>query len=299
LHLAAGQLKKTHMTAVLGLLAGAFVWGVIWYPFRVLDAAGISGAQASLLTYVVAFGAAVLLFRSRLVPLLHPDPVLILIAVIAGWANLAYVLGTIRGEVMQVLLLFYLAPLWTILFARALLQERAGAIGMLIVGLSLAGAAVMLWRPGMRLPVPGSAAEWLGLSAGVAFALSNVLIRKAGHHSIPVKSTAVFAGVILVAAVVLPLDNPGAAPLPAVGPGESAVLLAIGLAVLVANLAVQHGLIGVSANQAIVILLSELVVAAASAYLLAGEVMQPTEWIGGGMIVAATLLSGRLSPSAG
>ena len=35
-----------------------------------------------------------------------------------GWSNLAYVLGILEGEVMRVLLLFYLAPLWTVPIAR-------------------------------------------------------------------------------------------------------------------------------------------------------------------------------------
>ena len=85
---------------------------------------------------------------------------------------------------------------------------------------------------------------------------------------------------------------------PSAGAREAVILVALGLAVLAANLGVQHGLMGVSANRAIVILLSELVVAAASAYLLAGEVLRWNEWAGGAMIVVATLLSGRLAPAA-
>ena len=54
----------------------------------------------------------------------------------------------IHGQVMQVLLLFYLAPLWTVVFARMLLGERAGAVGALVMLLSLIGAAVMLWKTG-------------------------------------------------------------------------------------------------------------------------------------------------------
>ena len=60
------------------------------------------------------------------------------------------------------------------------------------------------------------------------------------------------------------------------------------------NFAVQHGLMHVSANRAIVLLLSELVVAALSSYFLALEAMRWNQWAGGAMIVAATLLSGRL-----
>jgi drug/metabolite transporter (DMT)-like permease len=58
------------------------------------------------------------------------------------------------------------------------------------------------------------------------------------------------------------------------------------------SLSLQYGLSRLPANRAIVILLFELVIAALAAYLLAGEVLRPHEWIGGGLIVAASLASG-------
>jgi drug/metabolite transporter (DMT)-like permease len=282
-------------SAIAGLVTGALVWGLIWYPFRVLEQAGISGVFATLTTYAVALAGAVLLFRRKLAPLLKPDGSLLLIAASAGWCNLAYVLGMIHGQVMQVLLLFYLAPLWTLLFARALLDERPGAVGVLIIALSLGGAALMLWAPHLHLPIPRSVPEWLGLSSGLTFALSNVLSRRARHQSVPVKSTAVFAGVVLVALLVLPTGLQ-APPVTWAWPAlpEAALLVTLGAVLLATNLAVQHGLAAVPANQAIVIMLSELLAAAASAYLLAGEAMRWNEWAGGAMIVAASLLSGRL-----
>ena len=283
-------------SAIAGLVTGALVWGLIWYPFRVLEQAGISGVFATLTTYAVALAVAVLLFRRELMPLLKPDRSLLLIAASAGWCNLAYVLGMIHGQVMQVLLLFYLAPLWTLLFARALLDERPGAVGVLIIALSLGGAALMLWEPHLHLPIPRSAPEWLGLSSGFTFALSNVLSRRARHHSVRVKSTAVFAGVVLVALLVAVLDLRAPSQWTAAGLSAPVVTLVVtlGVVLLATNVAVQHGLAVVSANQAIVIMLSELLVAAVSATLLAGEAMRWNEWAGGGMIVAASLLSGRL-----
>lgn len=283
---------------MLGLLTGALVWGLIWYPYRLLDTQGLSGLTSTLATYAVAGCLALAVFRGRVAGLLRPDLLLVLIALASGWTNLAYVLGMLQGEVMQVLLLFYLAPLWTVLFAHLLLRERPGAVGLLVVALSLAGAVTMLWKPGLRVPVPHTAAEWFGLSAGVTFALMNVLVRKANQHPIPVKATAAFAGVVLLALALLPL---GAAP--GAGPGAwthgSALWLVpvLGLVLFAANVAVQHGLDHLSANQAIVILLTELIAAALSAYVLAGETMRWNEWVGGAMIVAATLLSGRLSPA--
>jgi drug/metabolite transporter (DMT)-like permease len=282
-------------SAVAGLLTGALVWGLIRYPYRLLEAAGVQGTVATLTTYAVALVAACIAFRRDLGALRRPDWMLVLIGLSAGWTNLGYVLGMIHGQVMQVLLLFYLAPLWTVVFAALLLGERPGSVGFLVILLSLAGAALMLWLPGISLPLPGNAAEWFGLSAGIGFALSNVLIRKARHLQIPVKAVAVFAGVVATALVAGLIENDArlSEPLSA-GPGALLLLVVLGLVIFATNLAVQHGLMHVSANRAIVLLLSELVVAALSSYVLALEAMRWNQWAGGTMIVAATLLSGRL-----
>jgi drug/metabolite transporter (DMT)-like permease len=271
------------------------VWGIVWYPYRVLDEWGVSGTVAILASYAAGLVAALWISRRELGALTPPGPMLVLIALSAGWANLAYVLGALKGQVMQVLLLFYLAPLWTVLLARLLLSERPGYLGMLVILLSLTGAALMLWQPGLHFPWPRTAAEWFGLSSGMTFALSNVLIRKARHHSIRVKSTAVCAGVVLIALLAVLVQGDCCRSALNAGWSAAALLIAIGLIALAANLAVQHGLNVVSANQAIVILLSELVVGAVASYVLAGEVMHWNQWAGGAIIMLATLLSGRLS----
>ena len=85
-----------------------------------------------------------------------------------GWSNLAYVLGVLEGEVMRVLLLFYLAPLWTVPLARILLHERLDRRGMMVMALAFAGAMAMLWHPELGVPWPSSRAEWLGFGGGLA-----------------------------------------------------------------------------------------------------------------------------------
>jgi drug/metabolite transporter (DMT)-like permease len=281
--------------AVLALLTGAFVWGVIWYPYRALDAVGIGGVSASLITYALALALGLAVFRRQLAGA-RPSWLLLAIALAAGACNLGYVLGTIHGTVMRVLLLFYLAPLWTVLLARLILAERLTVSGAMIVAISLTGALTMLWHPELGAPWPAQLAEWIGLAAGFLFALSNVLIRRAEHIAIEVKSLAVCAGVVVIAAALLAA---GVEAVPADFAAESLVLLAaLGVVLLVINLVVQFGLMHVAANRAIVILLSELVFAAASSWLLAGETMGLREWLGGTLIVAASLLAARDRPLA-
>ncbi|MBK8335719.1 MAG: DMT family transporter [Sterolibacteriaceae bacterium] len=269
----------------------------MWYPYRVLAAAGVDGVRGTVLTYSVAFAAG-------LVPFLwrrgwrgvDASWWLVLIGLSAGGCNLGYVLGTLDGEVMRVLLLFYLSPLWTVLFSRLFLGERLGLAGAGLIGLSLAGAAVMLWRPELGAPWPAARAEWIGLVAGALFALSNVLIRKTSELPIDAKCLAVFLGAMVLGAILIAT---GVAPPPAPGPVPGtawAIIVAVGLVLLAINLIVQFGLTHTPANQAIVIFLFELVVAALSSWLLAGERMGMQEWIGGAMIVAASLFSGHVAP---
>ena len=288
---------STSLLAPLSLIVAASVWGLVWYPYRLLELAGVSGSVSSLLTYLL--GLPLLLFLVARVRIAERGErgLLLALALSAGWANLAYVLAVIHGEVMRVLLLFYLAPLWTVFFAWLLLREKAGRAAYLVIGLSVAGAWVMLSGSG-GLPLPTNAAEWLGLSAGVGFALSNVLTRRIRSAPIALRSLWVFAGV--VAWSMLHAIHEGASPNIVLTLNGQAWLLVAGIALLLllATFTVQYGLAHTPANRAIVILLSELVVAALASRLLAGEAMDLREWIGGAMIVAATLFSGRLEPPA-
>lgn len=278
-------------TAIASLLVGAIVWGLIWQPYRVLEQARVSAILAATLTYLVAFILGWIILRRRLRGV-RPSWLLVAIALAGGGCNMGYVLATVHGEVMRVLLLFYLAPLWTVLLSRPLLGERLNAAGGGVVALSLGGAAVMLWQPSFGWPLPENSAEWVGLAAGFLFALTNVLIRKTAHLSIELKSMAVFAGVIIVGLVLLPFEPLSLAPL--AQPQAWLRVLLVGMVLLAVNLVVQFGLTHTPANQAIVIFLFELVVAAISSWLLAGEAMGAKEWLGGAMIVAASLFSGRM-----
>lgn len=287
-------MTKPNRLALLGLIAGATTWGLIWYPLRLLEQAGLSGAHASFAIFVLAFVLGLPFVRHGVGEFRTGTGLLLGIGLAAGWANLAYVLGVIHGEVVRVLLLFYLAPLWTVLLSRVVLGERLLPAGYGVIALSLGGAVIMLWQPALGMPWPKSGAEWLGLSAGVAFACSNVLSRRAQALSVQAKSLSVWGGVMIVALLVILVH-------PAVGEGawlaardHAGLLLLLGLVLCAVTVMMQYGLTHTPANQAIVILLFELVVAAVAAYFLVHEPLGLREWIGGAMIVAASLLSGHM-----
>lgn len=276
--------------AVTALVTGAFVWGVIWYPYRVLRDAGIDGVPATTLTYAIAFALALLVWRPLPTRPAHPW-LLLGLAFAAGGCNLGYVMATLTGEVVRVLLLFYLAPLWTVLLARALLGERLNRFGAFVVLLSLAGAATMLWRPEAGLPLPRDVADWYGLGAGFCFALFNVLSRRARDLPVSQRILVSFLGVVALGTLLGGVDLPAAGAAPA---SAWTLLLVTGALLLAINLVVQFGLVHTPANQAIVIMLSEVGFAAVSAWLLAGETIGLQEWVGGAMIIAASLFTTKM-----
>ncbi len=262
--------------AVFGLLFGALCWGIIWYPYRLMADAGIY-------------------FGKHWRGLLTQPKSIFWLSLAAGWTNMSYVLAVIDGEVMRVMLLFYLSPLWTLLLARFWLKEPITQIGFISIVIALIGVYVMLAGPldGMvrHLPVPRNTAEWLALSSGMGFSLTNVITRKSSHLSLRAKSFGVWFGVIGVALVFSPFVE-GEFPMPSFfSLYHWLVMGLIALLLMAATLLVQFGLTQLTAIRASVLFLFELVVAAIASYYLAHESMTLKEWIGGSLIVMAALIA--------
>jgi drug/metabolite transporter (DMT)-like permease len=281
--------------AILALLGGATFWGIIWYPYRLLHGYGMGGAASTALTYVLGVLVGSILFwrhwaEARLAP-----QALLLLGLAAGVSNVCYIIGVTEGQVMRITLLFYLAPVWTVPLAYLVLGERPSLVGYGVIALAIVGAVVMLWRPELGAPMPANRAEWLGLMAGVMFALSNVIVRKLDHVGPIAKSLAIWAGVAAAGVLAaLALKQPMLMPLPA------SAWLIVGVIVaglILMSLCLQYGLSYTPATQAAVILLFELVVAGFATYLLTGERLRPQDWIGGAIIITAGLVAALKPPS--
>ena len=283
--------KNKNFFATFGLLFGATVWGVIWYPYRLLELAGMPGVAASFYTYLIALLIGCLIFYRYWRGLFKQPKSMIWLMLAAGWTNLSYVLAVINGEVMRVILLFYLSPVWALILAHFWLREFIGIKEISVIFVSLLGALIMMYDTSMLLsvPLPRTYSDWLALTAGMGFALTNVITRKSANLTIVAKSFAVWVGVVIVslAGIFVFAENPTLA----VPINIYTVVLSFIVAILLfsAALFVQYGVTHVPAARAAVIFLFELVVAAIAAYYLADEAMTLNELIGGVLIVSAAL----------
>lgn len=291
--------SQQNVLPVAGILSGALVWGLIWYPYRALQESGVAGPLATLITYALALLCSAFMLprvwrELRMYYKVRAGWWAVGLVLSAGWANLGYVLAMLHGEVMRVLLLFYLAPLWTILFSYWLLDERLNRYGYLVIALSFSGAAIMLWEPQRGLPLPQNISEWIGLSAGMSFALSNVVSRRAAHLSVEAKSCSVLLGTVLLTAPLFWWQGGGQVQLPALEAQTWLLLGLLGVVLCATGFAVQFGVTHMLSNRAMLLFLFELVIAAISSYYFANEAMQLRDWIGALLIVSASLLSGKL-----
>jgi drug/metabolite transporter (DMT)-like permease len=200
-------------------------------------------------------------------------------------------LGMLEGTVLRVLLLFYLAPVWAVVLARLVLRERLAPRTWVALPMALVGAALMLYDPAVGLPLPADRADWFGLTAGLAFAVTTVETRRLQAISVTAKTLASWLGVLLIAALGLAL---GGHALPAASAGAWAGIVALGCSgFLAATLAVQFGATRLPVQRTTVILLFEIVAGAVSSAWLAGEYTGSREWIGGLLIAGAGLVAAK------
>lgn len=284
--------NQQNFLAIFGLLFGALCWGIVWYPYRLMAEAGVSGVASSFYTYGITTLLGGVIFAKHWRGVFAQPKSIIWLSLVAGWTNLAYVLAVIDGEVMRVMLLFYLSPIWTLLLAHFWLKEKTQLAGYLAIAVSLLGAFIMLYNPQSGgLPLPKNTAEWLGLSSGIGFSLTNVITRKSQHLSLAAKSFAVWIGVLLVSAIFILLTGESLMTPTFFSTTHWLIMGVIALLLMAATLFVQYGVTRIAATRASILFLFELVVAAIASYYLANEQMTWNEWLGGGLIVLAAMFA--------
>ena len=211
----------------------------------------------------------------------------------SGTTNAAFNWGVTLGDVVRVVLMFYLMPLWAVLLARLLLGERLTPLALLRGLLALGGAAIVLWPAGGGLPLPHTLAEALGVLGGFAFALNNVMLRHQAHQPELARALAMFlggAGVAGLLALALGTQGLVAAPPPPAWPWVAGAL-GLGALFLLSNLTLQYGAARLSANATAVVMVSEVLFASVSAVLLGAGQLSLALLLGGALIVSAALLA--------
>jgi drug/metabolite transporter (DMT)-like permease len=276
----------------LGLLFNALVWGVSWWPLRQLHDMGLHPLWSTSVFF--ALGVLILVVsRPAALGMVLRQPWLWALALAAGATNAAFNWAVSVGDVVRVVLLFYLMPLWAVLLAWVMLGERVspGALGR--VGMALAGAVLVLRPADGGWPQFQGVADWLGLAGGFGFALNNVLLRKQAAVPSSARALAMFLGglcIPLVLAQVLMVQGL-VSPWPPLAWNWGLMALVMGLLFFASNMALQAGASQLPVAVTSVVMLTEVVFATLSSVWWGGATLSSATLVGGALIVSASLWS--------
>jgi len=279
---------ETGLLPAGAIALSAALWGLWWLPLRGLAEVGLTGHLVNTALYLTASLALAPFVWRRWRPLRAGGLLLLAGGGLFGAALVTWNLALLLGEVVRVTLLFYLAPVWATLLAAAVLGEGIGPRRVLSVLLGLCGAVVLLGFAA-GLPLPRSGGDWLGLAAGVWFALSVTFVRKStGLDGRDLTAVAFYAAAVLSVVVLI-----AAAPEGVSSPSPSALAFAALASLgwlLPTTWLLLWGARHVEPGRVSMLLLLEVVVAAVSAALLTDEPFGLREGAGCVLILAAGAL---------
>jgi drug/metabolite transporter (DMT)-like permease len=274
------------------------VWGLFWIPMRALAEVGLDGGWPSLGLYLSCFLLCLPIMAWRRQSLLAGGLGLLVTGLFTGAAFSLYVTSLLLSEVVRVLLLFYMTPIWSTLLGRLLLGERITWNRLLAIVCGIAGLYVILGADG-GLPLPRNLGDWLALAAGWAWAYGSLRVHRDPGIGVVQQSTAFFAGGLVISLLVLLLPELNRGALPAVEAMAGVApwfLVMAWLFVLPATILIFWGARLLSPGRLGILLMGELLVGVASAAVLAGEPFGAREILGTVLIAGAGVIEVARAP---
>jgi drug/metabolite transporter (DMT)-like permease len=279
---------------VLVLFCSSILWGLLWLPNKYVHAAGVDGLQM----IAIAYGGISLLLLPWLLRQLPQWRRNLrgmgAILLIGGAASITFNAALIYGDVIRVMVLFYLLPVWGVLGGKLFLGEHIDWQRALSAVLALLGAFLMLGAS-LDLFTEFSGIDFVALASGFFYAMNNILFR--GTESLPIASkiAAMSVGGAGIALLVVLFGAATVAPITINGVAMS---LGVGLSfLLLAMLGTQWAVTRMDAGRSSVIMVMELVTAVVSAAVLGESVLHAREMVGVALVLAATLLESWRAPA--
>ena len=270
----------------------ATVWGAFWIPLRMLEDGGVSGPWTILFIYGAAT-AVMFPFALKYRGVIRAAGWnWVVTGLLGGGGFYLYANAFLNTEIVRVLLLFYLMPIWATILGRLFLGESITVVRFFAIALGLGGLFVMLgidhgW------PLPKNTGDWMALAAGMMWAYTCVRYRQATAVGAIEQTFGFSLGCAVCGLIFLliPTDGPGI--VTAFDTLDSIVWIVLGVTAAIAiatNFLIIWGARQLSPGLVGLLNLMELVAGAATAAWLSGEPFGWREIVGGTLIAAAALV---------
>mgnify|MGYP000520690737 CR=1 FL=1 len=192
---------RSHLPVIV-LFGASILWGLTWLPLKHINSLGIDGVTLTFLVYgLLAVALTPLLLRQLSIWKMHTKA-MVLILLLGGGANLAFTYALVNGEVIRVMVLFYLLPVWGVLGGKFFLKETIDRWRWLGASLAVFGAFFILGGFD-ALDAPPSWIDLIALLSGLFFAMNNLVFRAAQAVPVGSKITVMFYGCFALAGLLL------------------------------------------------------------------------------------------------
>lgn len=199
------QFDESRLPVGLALIA-ALLWGLWWIPIRAIEAVGLPGPWAGV---AMTLGATPLLLASLFV-LGRRERVTahgLVGAALIGVAMMSYAAAVTQTEIVRAVLLFYLAPAWSIAIECLFMSRRLR--GLNFVAFACAAAGIALIFRGEVSFANWNIGDVLALAAGFFWAVGSAFFFvRPGVGVVKVSLIACVAGSLLGLALIWAFDAP-------------------------------------------------------------------------------------------
>ncbi|MGD9095255.1 MAG: DMT family transporter [Chromatiales bacterium] len=271
------------------LLASSVGWGLTWLPLQYFESQGLSGPPMVFFIFLCAVTVLLpVMFRERRSWPGHFGH-LGLIVLFGGLANLLFQNALFYGDVVRVMILFYLLPIWSVLGGRLFLGEKIDLVRGIALAAAISGGFLILG--GFQIfNTPPSWLDLMAIGSGFAFAMNNILFRASQDLPLGSKVSAMFLGVVILMGAYLLVTTDVA------WPNELSVLAYAAFYgivwLMLITLGTQWGVTHLEAGRASIIIVMELVVAVISAVIILNQSLSLVEIAGALLVITAAILEG-------
>ncbi|MFT5502690.1 MAG: drug/metabolite transporter (DMT)-like permease [Gammaproteobacteria bacterium] len=284
-------LSKLTLAKLASLYAG-MAYGLYWIPLRALEEAGLTDVLPSLVFNIIPMIIILPLIIWRWRFIRRASIHFHITGLIVGLSIIGYTNAFIYTEVVRVLILYYLTPIWGFLLARIFIGDLISPVRWISI---LVGVSGMLTIFGVEsgLSLPENMGDWMALAAGILWAIASLMMLTGKEH--PIDYALWFflwnglAAIILTFVFYSSFDQS----LPDLSSLTSVIRWMIPLALILiipAGFAVIYGPTQLNPGVAGLFFMVEIGVGTLTASILTDEPLGWREFLGITMITTATLL---------
>jgi len=284
--LSAARSSALSQLPVISLLVGTVFWGLLWWPLKFFAQVGLTSNLIGITAYTMVGVVAIPIVWRQRKSWGDEWRLLGLIGFFFALANISFNTALMHGEVVRVMLLFYLLPAWGALGGVLILGEKLSKQRCFAIAISLLGVFVIMGFDNLSWEF--SLADMMALAAGMFLSAAGVVNKMALKIPMASRSFIPFIFCPVLAAV-----GNYFAPTPM--PEMSLITwgLLAGFAfiwILGATIFTTLGVSNIEASRASILQVTELFVAIISAMVVGGEVLEIKEYVGGALIILASLI---------